>query len=222
MAFGEVGTALSKIKSPAVNLADTFAFSGTVTGFPKTPLTLLSTFTSDGSDANATFNSSLITNAFDEYLFIFNNLHFSDNYTTFTFNGSIDNGSNYNIAKTSSSFYAYHNEGDSHAAIEYVGAADTAQTTTDEIIAYSISSDNDHGLSGTMRLYNPSSTTFVKHYVVETNNIEATNYLEHRFKAGYFNTTSAINNIRFQAFNNTNLASSYEIQGGTISLFGVA
>ncbi len=63
MAFGEVGTALSKIKSPAVNLADTFAFSGTVTGFDKTSLTLLSTFTSDGSDANATFNSSIITSA---------------------------------------------------------------------------------------------------------------------------------------------------------------
>ena len=184
-------------------------------------LVLLSTFTSDGSDANATFNSSVITDAFDEYLFIFNNLHFSADVSTFTFNGSIDNGSNYNIAKTSTSFYAYHNEGDSHAAIEYTTAADAAQTTTDEIIGYSISGDDDHGVSGTMRLYNPSSTTFVKHYVVETNNIEGTNYMEHRFKAGYFNTTSAINNIRFQVFNNTGLGTAREIQAGTIQVFGV-
>jgi hypothetical protein len=182
---------------------------------------LLSTFTSDGSDANATFDNTIITDAYSEYLIIFNNLHFSADVSTFTFNGSIDNGSNYNIAKTSTSFYAYHNEGDSHADIEYNTAADLAQGTGEDIIGYSISGDDDHGVSGIMRLYNPSSTTFVKHYTLQTNNIENTNYLEHRFNAGYFNTTSAINNIRFQVFSNTGLGTAREIQAGTIQVFGV-
>jgi hypothetical protein len=222
MAFGEVGTSLSKIKANSLNLAGTYGFSGTVTGLAdETPLVLLSTFTSDGSDSNATFNSSLITSTYKEYLFVFNNIHPGTDYAAFAFNGSIDNGSNYNVAKTSSNFYAYHNEDDTHAAIEYTGAADTAQTTVDAVIGYSISSDNDHGLSGTMRLYNPSSTTFVKHFMTRTNDIEATNYMENRFKGGYFNTTSAINNIIFRFYNNSALGSSVEIQGGTIDLFGV-
>ena len=208
-------TSLSKVKANSLNLAGTFGFTGTVSGLAdETPLVLLSTFTSDGSDSNATFNSSVITSTYKEYLFVFNNLHPGADVATLAFNGSIDNGSNYNVAKTSSGFYAYHNEDDTHADIEYVTAADTAQTTGDAIIGYSISADNDHGVSGIMKLYNPSSTTFVKHFMIRTNDIENTNYMESRFQGGYFNTTSAINNIQFKF-------SSGEIQGGTIDLFGV-
>ena len=221
MAFGEVGTSLSKIKANSLNLAGTFGFSGTVTGFDETPLVLLSTFTSDGSDSNATFNSSVITSTYKEYLFVFNNIHPGTDSATLAFNGSIDNGSNYNVAKTSSNFYAYHNEDDTHADIEYTTAADTAQTTGDAIIGYSISADNDHGVSGIMKLYNPSSTTFVKHFMIKTNDIEATNYLENRLQGGYFNTTSAINNIIFRFYTDTGLGTSVQIQGGTIDLFGV-
>ena len=222
MAFGEVGTSLSKIKANSLNLAGTFGFSGTVTGLAdETPLVLLSTFTSDGSDSNATFNSSVITSTYKEYLFVFNNIHPGTDSATLAFNGSIDNGSNYNVAKTSAGFYAYHNEDDTHADIEYVTAADTAQTTGDAIIGYSISADNDHGVSGIMKLYNPSSTTFVKHFIKKTNDIEATNYLENRLQGGYFNTTSAINNIIFRFYTDTGLGTSVQIQGGTIDLFGV-
>ena len=60
MAFGEVGTSLSKIKANSLNLAGTFGFSGTVTGLAdETPLVLISTFTSDGSDATASFTSGI-------------------------------------------------------------------------------------------------------------------------------------------------------------------
>ena len=209
------GTALSKIKSPAVNLADTFAFSGTVTGFDKTPLTLLSTFTSDGSDANATFDSSIITDAYDEYLFIFNNIHPETNSANFTFNGSIDNGSNYNVTKTTTLFQAYHNEGDSNAALEYETDYDLAQSTGYQIVFPAVGSDADQSCSGSLRLYNPSSTTFVKHFMASGSVYNASDYNYQTYTAGYFNTTSAINNIRFQM-------SSDEIQGGTISVFGVA
>ena len=74
MAFGEVGTSLSKVKANSLNLAGTFGFSGTVTGFDDTPLVLISTFTSDGSDATASFTSG-IDSTYKEYLFVFNNIH---------------------------------------------------------------------------------------------------------------------------------------------------
>ena len=75
MAFGEVGTSLSKIKANSLNLAGTFGFSGTVTGLAdETPLVLISTFTSDGSDATASFTSG-IDSTYKEYLFVFNNIH---------------------------------------------------------------------------------------------------------------------------------------------------
>ena len=221
MAFGEVGTALSKIKSPAVNLADTFAFSGTVTGFDKTPLTLLSTFTSDGSDANATFDSSIITDAFDEYLFIFNNIHPETDGVELTFNVSIDNGSNYNIAKTSTAFWSEQVESGG-GQLQYRTGQDLAQGTGEQIIMNDLGNGNDEAGAGVMRLFNPSSTTFVKHFVCRhqyyhfgSADGNTAGYAIDNYTAGYANTTSAINNIRF-------IMSSGEIQGGTISLFGVA
>ena len=72
----QVGTSLSKIKANSLNLAGTFGFTGTVTGLAdETPLVLFSTFTSDGSDANAIFTSSHIDSTYKEYLFVFNNIH---------------------------------------------------------------------------------------------------------------------------------------------------
>ena len=216
MAFGEVGTALSKIKSPAVNLADTFAFSGTVTGFDKTPLTLLSTFTSDGSDANATFNNTIITSTFDEYLFIFNSIHRETDSTNFSFQTSIDNGSNYNVEVTNTLFRAYHRENGDNPTLTYETGADQAQGTAfirlDEDDG---GNDNDQSASGILKLYNPSSTTFIKHYVGQVQYSQKDDYSINTYTQGYFNTTSAINNIQFKM-------GSGEIQGGTIQVFGVA
>ena len=66
-------TSLSKIKANSLNLAGTFGFTGTVSGLAdETPLVLISTFTSDGADTNATFTSSHITSTYNEFLFVFN------------------------------------------------------------------------------------------------------------------------------------------------------
>jgi len=91
-------TSLSKIKANSLNLAGTYGFSGTVTGFDDTPLVLLSTFTSDGSDATASFTSG-IDSTYKEYMFVFNNIHPQTDYATLLFNGSTDGGSNYNVTK---------------------------------------------------------------------------------------------------------------------------
>jgi hypothetical protein len=178
-------------------------------------LVLLSTFTSDGSDANATFNSSIITDAFDEYLIIFNNIHPESTNTSLNFNGSIDNGSNYNVAKTTTNFQTYNDEEDEASTLNYSNTADLAEGTGFQILGYGVGTDNHESCSGIMKLYNPSSTTFVKHFVCQLHLAEHDNFSIDYFTGGYFNTTSAINNIQFKM-------SSGEIQDGTISVFGVS
>ena len=215
MAFGEVGTALSKIKSPAVNLADTFAFSGTVTGFDKTSLTLLSTFTSDGSDDNATFSDSIITSTFDEYLFIFNNIHPQTDGKFFTCQFNAVGASGFNETVTTTFFQSYHKENNSSTELAYSASDDQAQGTDFIRLTATVGSDNDQCASGTMRLYNPSSTTFVKHFTSQVCITQNGDSIMDLFVGGYINTTAAIDEIQFK-FN------SGQIQAGTISVFGVA
>jgi hypothetical protein len=214
MAFGEVGTSLSKIKANSLNLAGTFGFSGTVTGLADdTPLVLISTFTSDGSDANASFTSG-IDSTYKEYLFVYNNIHPETDSVDFNFNGSSDGGSNYNVTKTTQLVRTGHDEADSFTQFGSNTSEDLAQSTDFQHIVYGTGNDNDQAISGFMRLYNPSSTTFLKHFVSTACHNFASNGCNQMFVTGYFNTTSAINAIQFKM-------SSGEIQGGTIDLFGV-
>ena len=175
----------------------------------------ISTFTSDGSDANATFNSSLITSAFEEYLFILNSVHPQTDGANLLFHPSIDNGSNYNIAKTSTMFVTEHNEDGSATNVYYSAGGDLAQGTGGQKLnSDGIGADNDQSISGYLRLYNPSSTTFQKHFIANFSFSSSGNSSFNTWVGGYANTTSAVNNVKFEM-------SSGEIQGGTIQLFGV-
>ena len=215
MAFEEVGTSLSKIKANSLNLAGTFGFTGTVSGLAdETPLVLISTFTSDGSDATASFTSG-IDSTYKEYMFVFNNIH-PESGNFFEFNASADGGSNYNVTKTTTIFVAANHESNGDSTLAYRTAQDLAQSTDfQKLSSYgNTGAENDECISGIIKLYNPSSTTFVKHFVATTNTYDATDYSINSFIAGYFNTTSAINAVQFKFV-------SGEIQGGTIDLFGV-
>ena len=214
MAFGEVGTSLSKIKANSLNLAGTFGFSGTVTGLAdETPLVLISTFTSDGSDATASFTSG-IDSTYKEYLFVFNNIHVQNAGTILAFHPSTDGGSSYGVATTNTYVESQHNEADNVASLSYDGDKDQAQNTGLIYFGTAGDADNDASMSGILRLYNPSSTTFVKHYVSAIQGMENGDISTLVLGAGYINTTSAVNTMRFQL-------TSGEIQGGTIDLFGV-
>ena len=173
----------------------------------------LATFTSDGSDTNATFTSG-IDSTYDKYLFIINNIHPQTDNTTFGFNGSIDSGSNYNVTKTTTFFRGTQEENDSSAALSYQTDKDIAQGTGDQQLAQSLSGDNDGNVSGKLWLFNPSSTTFVKHFIATMNETHGGDLSINSHVAGYFNTTSAVDAVRFQM-------ASGEIQGGTIQMFGV-
>ena len=176
-------------------------------------LNLISTQTASSS-STISFTSG-IDSTYDEYVFRFYDIHPATNSVNFYVNFSIDSGSNYNVAKTTTWFYAYHNESGDTSSLEYNTGLDLAQGTGNQPIMENIGNDNDQSGSGFLTLYNPSSTTFVKHFTAQTADIIGVDYTENAFIAGYCNTTSAINAVQF-------VMESGNIDSGTIKLYGVS
>ena len=160
-------------------------------------------------------SSVVLDNTYKEYLFTFNNIHPEEDNRSLGMTMSIDGGSNYNVAKTTTLFFAYHDEGDSGTGLGYQTTKDLAQGTGNQMILVETGNDNDQSASGYLRLFNPSSTTFVKNFIAQSNTYEATNNSMHCFIAGYGNTTSAVNAIQFSM-------SSGNIDAGDICLYGIA
>jgi hypothetical protein len=175
-------------------------------------LNLISTQTASSS-STIDFTSG-IDSTYKEYIFKFINIHPSVNDALFQFNLSTD-GTNFNVTKTTTFFIAYHNEGDSAAALDYFATRDLAQSTDDQRIMWEMQNDNDDAGVGTMHLFDPSSTTFVKHFIVTNQYKSNPNYSNNLFVAGYGNTTSAITGVRFKL-------NSGNIDSGVIKLYGVS
>jgi hypothetical protein len=163
---------------------------------PTDNLILISTQTASNS-ATISFTTGL-DSTYDEYQFKFINIHARTDGNGLQFNMSIDGGSNYNVTKTTTNFQAYHSENDASTALTYDTGADLAQSTAYQPIGREIGSGADESLCGDLTLFNPSSTTYVKHFISRTNVYFYADYSIDTFVAGYGNTTSAINAIRFQ------------------------
>ena len=183
---------------------------------PTGKMTLLSTATASNS-ASLSFNSTYINSDYLIYKFEFINIHPANSGgRQLQFNLSIDNGSNFNVVKTTTSFYAWHTESNSVAAVAYATGSDLAQSTAYQLlIAGNVGDDADQALSGSMTLLNPSSAVFVKHFISRINTHSATPYSMDNYIAGYGNTTSAVNAINFK-FDEGNIGS------GVIKLYGLA
>ena len=192
------------------------AITSTPSGVGGGSLNLISTQTAS-SDSTIDFTSG-IDSTYKEYIFKFYNIHPANDDKHFLFNGSDDTSSHsYDITKTTSSFAAYHNEGGSDAALAYQNGGDLAQSTDFQPLSIGdkMGNDNDQGLSGFLHLFDPSNTTFVKHFLAQTSIAGASNYHSNAFFAGYFNTTSAITAIQFKA-------ETGDIDSGIIKLYGVS
>jgi len=181
-------------------------------------LTLIKKQTASSS-ANISFvdgsSGVVLDNTYKEYIFYFNNIHPATNSVFFSFNLSTDSGSNYNVAKTSTCFRAYHSESGSGSALGYITDYDLAQGTGGQNLqSTNLGAENDECFTGIIHLFNPSSTTFVKHYIAETSISADNDAGNHFFTAGYGNTTSAINGVQFSM-------SSGNIDAGDILLFGL-
>jgi hypothetical protein len=130
------------------------------------------------------------------------NIHPRTNAVQFQFNMSTDSGSNYNVTKTTTSFYAYHNEADTATGLTYDTGLDLAQSTAYQSLCGDTGNASDDSISGSLSIFNPSSTTYVKHYIstinYSFNNPSFPNYSINNFGAGYGNTATAVNAVRFQ------------------------
>ena len=160
----------------------------------------------------------VIDDTYKEYMFTFNNIHPSEK-SKLTFQGNVAGGSGYNETMTTTAFTAYHNEADTDTLLGYSTGQDQAQGTAFELLTDNIADSgttvaNDNSASGYLHLFNPSSTTFVKHFFSKSNQINDGPYCLLSTHAGYFNTTSAIDEIQFKM-------SSGNIDAGDICLYGI-
>ena len=175
-------------------------------------MTLISEQTASSS-ATIDFTSN-IDSTYDSYVFKFINIHASNDNVEFNVNFR-DGGSSFDAVKTTTNFFAYHTENDSLASISYGSLFDLAQSTSGQNLSYGMGSGNDECLSGTLTLFNPSSTTFVKHFLHSGNRYVGSNISANDFVAGYGNTTSAVTGIQFKM-------SSGNIDSGVIKLYGIS
>jgi len=166
------------------------------------------------ASADISFTSG-IDSTYKEYVFTFNNIHPATDSALFQFQANASGGSGYNETITSTAFHAYHDEADSTTSLGYNSSRDQAQGTAFQTLIDNASNDNDHGGSGYLHLFNPSSTTFVKHYMHTNVRPNPDNLCIQHFGAGYFNTTSAIDEIQFKM-------DSGNIDAGDICLYGIS
>jgi len=150
------------------------------------------------------------------YLFKFIGIHPATDATIFQMNGSIDAGSNYNVTKTTTAFYMIHRESETSPALSYDTGSDLAQSTAFSRIvgAGNTGNDNDQCCVGEMWLFNPSSTTFVKHFISVGDTVGSSDYDMPGYIAGYFNDTNDVDAIQFKM-------NSGNIDAGTIKLYGI-
>ena len=159
-------------------------------------------------------SSVVLDSTYKEYLFTFNNIHPETNNINFTFNMSVDSGSNYNVTKTTAGFEVFHVEDDSDAGLQYLTDSDLAQGTGFQRLSRESGSDADQSISGSLHLFNPSSTTFVKHFISRISNSQSSDVALSYGFAGYGNTTSAVDAMQFKM-------SSGNIDAGDICLYGI-
>jgi hypothetical protein len=173
---------------------------------------LISTQTASSS-STISFTSG-IDSTYKEYIFKFINIHPSNNNVDFYVNFSVDGGSNYNVTKTTLYFRANHDEGATGSSIEYRANEDVANGTGVTIMLQQGGNDNDQSGSGTLHLFDPSNTTFQKHFIARVQGMAHNDQILSDFMAGYLNTTSAIDAVQFSIEAGT-------IDSGTIKMYGV-
>jgi len=183
----------------------------TLANAPADSITLISSQTASAS-ASISFTTGL-DSTYKAYKFVFVNINPASNNTDFQFNMSIDAGSNYNVTKTTTMFRAIHYESDASTALSYETGQDLAQSTAFQNIIEAIGNEADESASGSLLLFNPSSTTYVKHFISNSNGYFGTDATFNYYSAGYGNTTSAVNALQFKMSSGN--------FDGTIYLYGI-
>ena len=177
------------------------------------PKLILSQTATTGT-ANISFTAN-IDSTYDVYMFLFINIHPSSDGARLDFQGSTNGGSSYGVDLSSTAFTAYHHQNGSGGTLTYASSRDQGSGTTFQELCSGIGDDSDQNGAGILYLYSPASTTYMKNWCCRSNVYELGDYTQEYFMSGYFNTTSAINALRFQM--NTG-----NIDDGTIKMYGIS
>ena len=200
----------------ALNFANNNSLSAITTkpsGLSGGGMTLISTQTASSS-STISFTSG-IDSTYDEYVFKFINIHPATDDAEFSF--QVDTGTNtsYNQTITSTFFNAQHDESGSNTFFSYRTPRDQSQGSAFQTLTEGSGNDNDQSSSGTLTIFSPSSSVFVKHFIATTQTAHSGDYSMNNFIAGYVNTTSALTRVQFK-YDTGN------IDSGVIKLYGVS
>jgi hypothetical protein len=176
-------------------------------------LNLISTQTASAS-ATIDFTSG-IDSTYDSYVFKFINCHPATDGAKFQFQADTGTNTNYNQTITSTTFYAFHSESGASSSLSYDGSYDQAQGTSFQDLIFFQGNDADQQCSGSLQIFNPSSDTFVKHFIARGVRASANDQISDEYTAGYFNTTTPLTRFRFKF-------SSGNIDDGIIKMYGVS
>ena len=187
--------------------------SGIATG----AMTLIKTLTASSSGTLSFVNGAsgvVIDGTYKEYVFKIINIHPSASASFLV--GFRDGGSNYDATKTTTYFRAYHQENAGGGVLAFDSFELNQSTAFQDLSGDSVITDNDSGISGTLQLFGPSSTTFVKHFMANINSIKAGSSpeMKNSFSSGYCNVTAAIDAVQFKM-------GSGNMDSGTIKLYGI-
>ena len=168
-----------------------------VAGVSTGDVVLLGTTTAD-SDALVTF-TGLMTSTYGEYIFKFYNMNPETDSQQFSFQVNATDGADFNDSAITSTFFrAGHVEDDSGTVFEYTTDTDQAQGTAFQPLSVGTGSDTDESCAGELHIFNPSSTTYVKHFTATMHEAHSSLLNKHDYIAGYINDTTAIDDIQFK------------------------
>ena len=180
-------------------------------------LTHIKTLTASSSSTLSFVDGSsdvVLDSTYPIYLFKFINIHGSNDDENLQFNMSTDTGSNYNVSKQTAKFDARADEANSSTALSYDTGRDLQLSTSNQTLMDRVGADNDQSVSGELYLFEPSSTTFVKHFMARSQASRANDQTKDSYVSGYGNTSSAVDAVKF-------VMSAGNVDSGTIKLYGI-
>ena len=184
--------------------------------------TLIKTLTASNSAALAFVDGAsdvIFDSTYDEYMFVFTDIGPATNDSHFGFqvNATDDAGGGYDTSLiTSTGFYVDHSEGDASNGPTF-GGGNLAQSANNKTLMDSMGGGGDESGAGILHLFNPSSTTYVKHFYYRGTHMSLdgdNRYATDQFAAGYINDTTAIDEIQFKMSSGN--------FDGVIQLYGIA
>ena len=166
--------------------------------------------------ADASHDSSVgftgINSDFDEYKFVLN-IHPETDNVVLKWQCNAAGQTGFNESFVSTALRTYHQEDGSGGGLDYRTGEDQVGTSGD-YMADGQGGDADQRVVSVLTLYQPSSTTFVKHFDVRTSVAMSSNGIKDEIHSGYINTTSAIDEVHF-------FFSSGYVGAGNVAMYGL-